>query len=165
VYGDLIRFARTHGFAHVIDGLNADDLLDRRPGRKAATEHGVHSPRAEVGFTKVEVRELSRRLGLPTWDKPAMACRSSRIPYGKPVTRKALEQIDRAEHAVRSLGIRQVRVRHHDQLARIEVEPEDISKLVAHREHITRALRELGYTYVSIDLDGYRMGSMNEALR
>jgi uncharacterized protein len=165
VYGELIRYGRAHGFAHVIDGLNADDLLDRRPGREAAAEHGVLSPLAEAELCKAEVREISRQHGLPTWDKPAMACLSSRIPYGMPVTPQALEQIDRAEQAVRGLGIRQVRVRHHGTLARIEVEAGDLSKLVAHREHITQTLHELGYAYVSIDLDGYRMGSLNEVLR
>jgi uncharacterized protein len=143
----LITYARTHGFAHVVDGLNTDDLTDRRPGRKAATEQGVRSPLTDVGLSKAEVREISRLLGLPTWDKPALACLSSRIPYGMPVTRQALEQIDRAEQVVRGLGIRQVRVRHHGSLARLEVEPDDLPILVAHREIIVRTLHELGYSY------------------
>ena len=163
VYGELIAYARAQGFAHVVDGLNTDDLTDRRPGRRAAEEHGVRSPLAEVALSKAEVREISRRLNLPTWDKPSLACLSSRIPYGIPVTREVLVQIDRAEQVVRRLGIRQVRVRHHGRLARIEVQAGDLAALVAHRETIARALHELGYLYVTIDLDGYRMGSLNEA--
>jgi len=163
VYGELTAYARAHGFAHVADGLNTDDLTDRRPGRRAAEEHGVRSPLAEVALSKAEVREISRCLDLPTWDKPSLACLSSRIPYGMPVTREALAQIDRAEQAVRRLGIRQVRVRHHGRLARIEVQAGDLATLVAHRETIAQALHELGYTYITIDLDGYRTGSLNEA--
>ncbi len=165
MYSALTTYAHAHGFAHVIDGLNTDDLVDRRPGRQAAAEHGVRSPLAEAGLSKAEVREISRHLGLSTWDKPALACLSSRIPYGMPVTRQALEQIDRAEQAVHSLGIRQVRVRHHGALARLEVEPDDLPTLVAHRERIVQTLHALGYTYVTIDLDGYRMGSLNEVRR
>jgi len=165
VYSELISFARAHGFAYVVDGLNTDDLTDRRPGRKAGAEQGVRSPLVEVGLSKVEIRAISHRLGLPTWDKPALACLSSRIPYGMPVTRQALEQIDRAEQAVRRLGIRQVRVRHHGSLASFEVELDDLSTLLAHRETIARALHELGYAYVTVDLDGYRTGSLNEARR
>ncbi|MBI3763057.1 MAG: ATP-dependent sacrificial sulfur transferase LarE [Chloroflexi bacterium] len=165
VYGELIACARAHGIAHVADGLNSDDLTDRRPGRQAAEEQGVRSPLAEAGLSKAEVREISRRLGLPTWDKPSLACLSSRIPYGMRVAREALAQIDRAEQAVRRLGVRQVRVRHHGSLARIEVEAGDLATLVTHREIIAKALHELGYTYVTIDLDGYRMGSLNEARR
>lgn len=163
VYSELISFARAHGFTYVVDGLNTDDLTDRRPGRKAATEQGVRSPLVDVRLSKTEVREISRLLGLPTWDKPSLACLSSRIPYGMSVTRQALEQIDRAEQAVHRLGIRQVRVRHHGALARLEVELDDLPTLIAHRETIARELYELGYTYVTIDLEGYRTGSMNEA--
>lgn len=165
VYSVLLAYARAHGFAHVADGLNADDLNDRRPGRQAAAELGVHSPLAQAGLSKAEVRQISRRLDLPTWDKPALACLSSRIPYGDPVTRQALAQIDRAEQVVRGLGIRQVRVRHHGSLARIEVEAGDLPALLARRETVTRALRELGYTFVALDLEGYRSGSLHEARR
>ncbi len=165
VYGELTAYGRAHGFAHAADGLNADDLTDRRPGRKAAEEYGVRSPLAEIGLSKAEVREISQRLGLPTWDKPSLACLSSRIPYGMRVTREALARIDRAEQIVRHLGVRQVRVRYHGPLARIEVEADDLATLVAQRETVARALHELGYTYVTIDLDGYRMGSLNEARR
>jgi uncharacterized protein len=165
VYGALIGFARQQDIRHVVDGLNLDDLSDRRPGRQAAVEAGVRSPLAEAGLSKSEVRALSRAFGLPTWDKPSMACLSSRIPYGRPVTRQALSQIDRAEQAVRALGIRQVRVRHHDKLARIEIDPADFAILFAQRESIVRALRELGYDDVTLDLLGYRTGSLNEARR
>lgn len=165
VYGELITYARAHGFAYVVDGLNLDDLTDRRPGRKAAEEQGVRSPLVEAALSKAEVRAISRQLGLPTWDKPAMACLSSRLPYGMPVTRESLAQIDRAEQAVRRLGIRQVRVRHHGSLARLEVELDDLPTLLAHHETIARALHEAGYTYLTVDLDGYRTGSLNEVWR
>lgn len=165
VYSELITYARAHGFAHVVDGLNTDDLTDRRPGRKAAAEQGVRSPLVEAELSKAEVRKIARQLGLPTWDKPAMACLSSRLPYGMPVTRESLAQIDRAEQAVRRLGIRQVRVRHHGSLARLEVELDDLSTLLTHRASIARTLHELGYTYVTIDLEGYRTGSQNEVRR
>jgi pyridinium-3,5-biscarboxylic acid mononucleotide sulfurtransferase len=165
VYSQLIAYAHAHGIASVADGLNTDDLTDRRPGRMAAAEHGVHSPLADVGLSKAEVRELSRQLDLPTWDKPSLACLSSRLPYGTPVTREALTQIDRAEQIVRRFGARQVRVRHHGPLARIEVEPEAIPTLLEHHTEISSALRELGYTDVTIDLEGYRTGSLNETRR
>jgi uncharacterized protein len=165
VYGRLVAFALAHGFAGVADGINLDDVSDRRPGRMAGIEHGVLSPLVEAGFSKAEVRTLSQKLGLPTWDKPSLACLSSRLPYGTKVTRDALAQIDRAEQAVRLLGVRQVRVRHHDKLARIEVESDDFPKVLAHREEIAQALRALGYAYVAIDLEGYRTGSLNEARR
>jgi len=165
VYSQLVAHARARGLASVADGLNTDDLTDRRPGRMAAVEHGVHSPLAEVGLSKAEVRELSRQLELPTWDKPSLACLSSRLPYGTPVTRAALAQIDRAEQIVRRFGARQVRVRHHGPLARIEVETEALPTILAHHDEISSALRELGYTSVMIDLEGYRTGSLNETRR
>ena len=165
VYEQLIAYARAHGFDHIADGLNTDDLTDRRPGRMAAAEHGVRSPLAEVGLSKAEVREISRRLGLPTWDKPSLACLSSRLPYGTRVTREVLRQVDQAELAVRRWGVRQVRVRHHGELASIEVEASDLPKVLTHRDEIARALHELGYAYVTIDLDGYRTGSLNEVRR
>ena len=165
VYGVLTRYAREHSRQVVVDGLNLDDLSDRRPGRQAAVEAGVRSPLAEVGLAKAEVRALSKGFGLSTWDKPSMACLSSRIPYGRPVTRPALSQIDRAEQAVRAAGIRQVRVRHHDRLARIEIEPAEFATLLAQRERIVGALRALGYDDVTLDLVGYRSGSLNEARR
>lgn len=165
VYSALITYARAHSFAYIVDGLNTDDLTDRRPGQKAATEQGVRSPLVEAELSKAEVREISRQLGLSTWDKPAMACLSSRLPYGMPVTREFLAQIDRAEQVVRRLGIRQVRVRHHGSLARLEVELADLPTLLTHRASIVRTLHELGYAYVTIDLEGYRTGSLNEVRR
>ena len=165
MYGALLGFAQQQGLQAVVDGLNLDDLSDRRPGRQAAVEAGVRSPLAEVGLAKAEVRALSKGFGLSTWDKPSMACLSSRIPYGRPVTRPALSQIDRAEQVVRAAGIRQVRVRHHDKLARIEVDPADFAALLAQRESIVRGLRALGYDDVTLDLLGCRSGSLNEARR
>ena len=148
------------------DGCNVDDLGDHRPGRVAAAEHGVRSPLIEAGLTKEEIRTLSRERGLPTWDKPAMACLSSRIPYGTEVTIEALERVGAAEAFLRSLGVRQLRVRHHDDVARIEVEADGMALLMADgtREHVVERLKEIGYQYVTLDLAGFRSGSMNEVL-
>ena len=164
LYGLLAALAHERGFAAVVDGCNLDDLGDHRPGRIAAAEHGVRSPLLEAGLTKDDVRALSRERGLPTWDKPAMACLSSRIPYGTPVTVEALERVGAAEAFLRSLGIRQLRVRHHDDVARIEVEPEAMALLLDARERVVERLKELGYRYVTVDLAGFRSGSMNDAL-
>lgn len=164
VYAQLRAWAQVHGFRHVIDGLNLDDLSDRRPGRQAAAEQGVLSPLAEAGLSKAEVRELSKDMGLPTWDKPALACLSSRIPYGTTISVEALTQIDRAEMVLRRLGIRQVRVRHHGDIARLEVEPADFGRVLEQREVIASHLHDLGYTYVALDLQGYRTGSLNAPL-
>jgi uncharacterized protein len=166
LYGLLAEMARERGFAYVIDGCNVDDLGDHRPGRVAASEHGVRSPLIEAGLTKDEIRALSHERGLPTWDKPAMACLSSRIPYGTAVTVEALERVGAAEAFLRSLGIRQLRVRHHDDVARIELEPDDIAVLlsVETRQRVVERLKELGYKYVTVDLAGFRSGSLNEVL-
>lgn len=166
LYGLLAVLARERTFAYVIDGCNVDDTGDHRPGRIAAAEHGVRSPLIEAGLTKSEIRELSRERGLPTWDKPAMACLSSRIPYGTPVTVETLERIAAAEAYLRSLGIRQLRVRHHDNVARLELEPEGMAVLMEDgtRERVVARLKELGYSYVTLDLAGFRSGSMNETL-
>ena len=166
LYSLLAAMAAERGFAFVLDGCNMDDLGDHRPGRVAAAEHGVRSPLIEAGLTKDDIRALSRERGLPTWDKPAMACLSSRIPYGTPVTIQALERIDAAETFLRSLGIRQLRVRHHDDIARIEVEPDGLQILMRdeNRERVVERLKELGYSYVALDLAGFRSGSMNETL-
>ena len=164
LYGLLAAMARERGFAFVLDGCNVDDTGDHRPGRVAAAEHGVRSPLIEAGLTKDEIRSLSRARGLPTWDKPAMACLSSRIPYGTPVTIEALERVGAAEAFLRSLGLRQLRVRHHDDVARIEVEAEDMARLLDAREAIVARFKELGYAYVALDLAGFRSGSMNETL-
>ena len=164
LYSLLEEMAAVDGYAFVADGCNVDDLGDHRPGRVAASEHRVRSPLIEAGMTKAEIRELSKERGLPTWDKPAMACLSSRIPYGTPVTVEALDQIGAAEAFLRGLGIRQLRVRHHGDVARIEVEPGYIAAVIEQRERIVRRLKNLGYQYVTIDLAGFRSGSMNETL-
>ena len=170
LYGRLGAIAGERGFAAVLDGCNLDDEGDFRPGRRAAAQHGVRSPLLEAGLTKAEIRDLSRQRGLPTWDKPAMACLSSRIPYGTPVTVEALSSVDQAEAYLRSLGLRQLRVRHHvvpsgDAIARIETDEAGIETLVAQRSEISERLKVLGYLYVTLDLAGYRTGSMNEALQ
>jgi uncharacterized protein len=164
LYGRLESIARERGYAYVLDGCNMDDLGDHRPGRVAAAEHNVRSPLIEAGLTKDEIRALSRQRGLPTWDKPAMACLSSRIPYGTPVTIEALDRIEAAEAFLRSLGLRQLRVRHHNDVARIEVEAPDMAALVEQRERIVEQLRALGYKYVALDLAGFRSGSLNDVL-
>lgn len=164
LYGLLEELARAEGYAAVLDGCNMDDLGDHRPGRVAAAEHLVRSPLIEAQITKDEVRELSRLRGLPTWDKPAMACLSSRIPYGTPVTIEALDQVGAAEAFLRGLGMRQLRVRHHGDVARIELEQEDLPAALEHRDRIVRRLKNLGYRYVTLDLAGFRTGSMNDVL-
>ncbi len=165
LYGRLASLARERGFAYVADGCNVDDTRDFRPGRRAAGEHGVRSPLVEAGLTKEEIRALSKQRGLPTWDKPAMACLASRIPYGTPVTVQALSRVEEAEAYLRSLGLRQLRVRHHDDVARIETDETGMDLLLSNRRAVTERLKALGYLYVTLDLAGYRSGSLNEALR
>lgn len=165
LYSLLEDMATREGYAFVLDGCNVDDLGDHRPGRIAAAEHRVRSPLIEAGLTKADIRALSRERGLPTWDKPAMACLSSRIPYGTPVTVEALDQLGAAEAFLRGLGLRQLRVRHHNEVARIEVEPDAMPALVEHRDRIVRRLKNLGYKYVTLDLAGFRSGSMNEGVK
>jgi uncharacterized protein len=162
----LAPFAEREGLECVVYGEIADDAADYRPGARAAREHRVRAPLAEVGLSKLEIRRLSRDLGLPTWDKPSMACLSSRIPYGSEVTSEKLARIGRAEEVLRGLGLRQLRVRDHDSVARIEVEPADFEELVRSpvRELVVARLRELGYSYVALDLQGYRTGSLNEVV-
>lgn len=163
-YDEIIAAAKKLGIANILDGTNADDADDYRPGRKAAREKGVQSPFQMFGITKSEIREWARELGLPNWDKPAAACLSSRIPYGTPVSEVNLKMVEEAEFFLKSLGIKQVRVRHYDLLARIEVEPADFEKLIAHRLQIVERFREIGYQYATMDLKGFRSGSMNEIL-
>jgi pyridinium-3,5-biscarboxylic acid mononucleotide sulfurtransferase len=162
----LKQIADAEGIPFILDGSNVDDLRDLRPGRRAAQELSVRSPLVEAGLSKAEVRALARRLGLPMWDKPSLACLSSRIPYGTRITLDILDRVRNAEDAVRGFGFRQVRVRHHGDTARIEVTPEDFSRLLSGdiAAAIVRALKELGYTYVCLDLAGYRTGSMNEGI-
>lgn len=163
MYARISDLARVEGLATVLDGLNLDDLNDRRPGRAAAIEYGVVSPLVDAGLNKDEVRELSKQLGLPTWDKPALACLSSRIPHGTPITLQSLSQVDRAETFLRSLGIRQVRVRHHGKTARIEVEPRDFALVRASESEIAERLKSLGFPNVVLDPNGYRTGNGAEA--
>jgi pyridinium-3,5-biscarboxylic acid mononucleotide sulfurtransferase len=153
------------GYAVVLDGFNADDFKDHRPGHKAAQEHHVQSPLAKAGLTKEEIRAWSHQLGLPTWDKPQMACLASRIPYGTSVTRERLFQIARAESELRRLGFRQFRVRYHEQVARLELAEEEYGRFLeaSVRLEINRALKALGFQFVALDLEPFRSGRMNEA--
>lgn len=163
LYGVLGAIAERADGTLVIDGTNADDAGDWRPGRQAATQHGVKSPLLDLGFTKEEIRELSKELGLPTWDKPAMACLASRIPHGSPVTVEALDQVGAAEAALRRFGLRELRVRHHGDVARIETDAEGMALAFApeNRDAIVERLRNLGFKHIALDLAGYRSGSMN----
>jgi len=167
LFTHLSAIARERGIPLIVDGANADDRGDYRPGRKAAREFGVRSPLDEVGLTKDEIRELSRRAGLPTWDEPASACLSSRIPYFSEVTDEKLRMIERAENVLRGLGFRICRVRHHDTIARLELGRDEIGRALQPEmsETIDRELRAIGYAHVTVDLRGYRLGSLNEALR
>jgi pyridinium-3,5-biscarboxylic acid mononucleotide sulfurtransferase len=166
LFDELEPLRERLGLAHVVYGMNTDDRGDWRPGQRAARERGVRAPLDEAGLRKDEIRALAKRLGVPVWEKPAMACYSSRIPYGTPVTVEALSRIGRAERALRKLGFAQVRVRHHDDVARIELAPGDFARLLddAVRQSVVEAVRAAGYTYVALDLQGYRTGSLNEAL-
>jgi uncharacterized protein len=163
LYGVLGAIAAQANGAVVVDGTNADDVGDWRPGRQAAELHGVRSPLLELGWTKAEIREASHLLGLPTWDKPAMACLASRIPHGNAVTVEALDQIGAAEAMLRALGVRQLRVRHHGDVARIETDEAGMAIVFApqHREAVVARLRNLGFKHVALDLAGYRQGSLN----
>jgi pyridinium-3,5-biscarboxylic acid mononucleotide sulfurtransferase len=167
LYTLLGQMTEIDGYEFVADGCNLDDTGDFRPGRRAAADHGVRSPLIEAGLTKQEIRELSKQRGLPTWDKPAMACLSSRIPYGSPVTVEALDQIEEAELFLRSLGLRQLRVRHHGQVARIELDEGGMSVLMngGRRQAVVDRFKQLGFSYVTLDLAGFRSGSMNEVLK
>lgn len=165
LYGKLKKIAETEGISCILDGSNTDDLADYRPGRKAAEEFSVRSPLVETGLSKSDVRELARFLNLPMWDKPSLACLSSRIPYGTRITPDIIETVQTAEDHLRVLGFRQVRVRHHGEIARIEIDREAFGQLLTADavEKITAALKGLGYIYVCLDLEGYRTGSMNAA--
>jgi uncharacterized protein len=167
LYSRLTAVARDRGFAAVVDGSNADDRGDYRPGRQAAREFGVLSPLDEVGLTKDEVRELARDAGMSTWDEPASACLSSRIPYHSEVTEQKLRTIEAAERVLRGLGFRVFRVRHHDTIARLELGRDEIARALEPEvgAEIDRALRALGYAHVAVDLRGYRLGSLNDVLK
>jgi pyridinium-3,5-biscarboxylic acid mononucleotide sulfurtransferase len=165
LYGKLKKIAETEGISCILDGSNTDDLVDYRPGRKAAEEFSVRSPLVETELSKSDVRELARFLNLPMWDKPSLACLSSRIPYGTRITPDIIETVQTAEDHLRVLGFRQVRVRHHGEIARIEIDREAFGQILTGDvvQKITAALKGLGYIYVCLDLEGYRTGSMNAA--
>ena len=167
LFAHLSAVAKTEGYAHVAYGANVDDMSDWRPGHQAAKEVGVRSPLYEAGMTKTDIRAAARLLGLPNWNKPAAACLSSRIPYGTPVTATTLARVEAAEAALRAEGLRQYRVRHHDTVARIELPREEWALLLADGvlERVIQGVKETGYLYVTLDLQGFRSGSMNDALR
>jgi uncharacterized protein len=167
LYEKLERLARNRELNFIVDGSTTDDLGDHRPGRTAAGEHGVRSPLIEVGLSKNEVRELSLRAGLPTWDKPASPCLSSRIAYGTTVTIERLATIDRGEEILRELGFREFRVRHHDNLVRLEIAPAELDRALRREvaDELARRFRDLGFKYVTLDLHGFRTGALNEILK
>ncbi|MBU4304102.1 MAG: ATP-dependent sacrificial sulfur transferase LarE [Candidatus Omnitrophica bacterium] len=166
LFTKLSQLAKKYKLRHIVDGATYDDINDYRPGMRAAQEMGVHSPLKDLKFRKEDIRCLSKQLGLPTWDKPSCACLASRFPYGIRITRDSLAMVEKAEDMVRRLGIKQVRVRHHGTIAKIEVVPEDIGLLVSRRirKKLISGLKDIGYVYVTLDMEGYRTGSMNEVL-
>jgi pyridinium-3,5-biscarboxylic acid mononucleotide sulfurtransferase len=167
LFSHLSAVARSEGYAHIAYGANVDDMADWRPGHQAAKEVGVRSPLYEAGMSKAEIREAARRLGLPNWNKPAAACLSSRIPYGTPVTAATLARIEAAETVLRAEGLRQYRVRHHDSVARIEIPRHEWPVLLAEGvvDRVIQGIKAAGYLYVTLDLQGFRSGSMNEMLK
>jgi uncharacterized protein len=164
LFKEALKVAREKGFSTVIEGTNASDVHDYRPGLKALKELGIRSPLMEAGLEKSEIRTLSKRMGLPTWDQPAMACLASRFPYGAEITPEVLRQVECAEEVLMDAGYRQVRVRHHGDVARIELAPADVVRLAANPGDVVAKLKALGFRYVTLDLQGYRTGAMNEAL-
>jgi len=166
IFAEIIRIAASVGVERVAHGVNLDDLGDYRPGLKAAEEMGVVAPLADAGLTKADIRALSRRMRLPTWNKPSMACLASRIPYGRPITPEALKMVEAAEEVLQRLGFYGCRVRHHGEVARIEVVPGDLKKTMhpAVRAEILESLRKIGFRHVAVDLEGYVQGSLNRAL-
>jgi uncharacterized protein len=166
LYGVAVKEALNLGIPNILDGFNLDDRGDHRPGRQAAREHGVRSPLDELAFSKADIREAARQINLPVWDKPALACLSSRFPYGTQITPQRLSQVARSESVLRELGFRVFRVRYHDTVARIEVAPEELPRLLSSeiRDEITRRFRDTGFSFVSVDLQGYRRGALNETI-
>ena len=166
LFKKLSDIASSEGYKFVLDGSNIDDVSDYRPGRKAATKYKVRSPLIEAGITKKEVRGLSKQHSLPTWDKPSSPCLSSRVPYGQRITKEALRRVEKAEDFIRSLGFHEIRVRDHNGSARIEVGEDEIGLLLMpeKRKIISKTLKSLGYTFISVDLDGYKTGSMNRMI-
>jgi uncharacterized protein len=163
-YHLLTNYAHDHGFETIVNGANLDDNDDYRPGQKAGLEAGVRSPFMEAQVSKPEIRNLARQVGLPNWDRPAAACLASRIPYGTPITLERLSQVEQAERLLHGLGLRQVRVRAHESIARLEVAPQDFDKALARRQEIVNGLQQLGFTYATLDLAGYQTGSMNRLI-
>ncbi len=163
----LEAYAREHGYDHIVYGVNRDDLGDYRPGQRAAKLHDVQAPLVHAGLSKAEIRELSRLAGLSVWDRPAAACLSSRVPYGTPVTVETIHTIEQGEEAIRALGFRQFRVRFHGELVRIEIAKEELPRALTSEtaEAFAAIFRKLGFLYVTLDLEGYRQGSLNAALR
>ncbi len=164
LFGLLRTLAHARGLEHVADGSNVDDLVDHRPGRKAAEQYGVVSPLQTAGMTKDDIRQIARMLGLPNWDKPSMACLASRFPYGEPITEDGLRRVAEAEEALRVMGLVQFRVRAHGDVARVEVDPDEMEHAWTQRAEMAAALREVGFAFVAQDLEGYRTGSLNETL-
>jgi uncharacterized protein len=166
LFKKLAAIASSEGYNYLLDGSNTDDKLDYRPGMRAAAKYHVRSPLIEAGLSKKEIRELSSQLGLSTWNKPSSPCLASRFPYGQRITKDALKRIEEAEEFLRGLGFQEVRVRDHDMVARIEVNEKEINLLLTpeNRRLVSEKLKFLGYSFVSLDLDGYRMGSMNRIL-
>jgi len=164
LFSKLKQISAQIGLTYVLDGSNYDDKSDYRPGNRAKNELGVRSPLMEVGLTKQDIRGLSKELGLPTWDKPSYACLSSRVPYGTKITEDILAKVGQGEKFLRSLGFRQLRVRHHGSICRIEVDQDSIAQVMDLKDEISKKFEDLGYTYVTLDLKGYRTGSMNETL-
>ena len=164
LFGKLLSIAKDHGLPYVLDGANYDDQFDHRPGMRAGRELGIKSPLLEAGLTKDDIRDLSRQMGLPDWDKPSQSCLSSRFPYGERITSEKLSMVRQAEEYLGSLGIKILRVRHHGQLARIEVIPDNFHLVTALADEIEKKLNAIGYRYVTLDLKGFRSGSMNEVM-
>ncbi|MCF8369746.1 MAG: ATP-dependent sacrificial sulfur transferase LarE [Bacteroidales bacterium] len=160
----LITYASENGYAFILDGNNADDTSDYRPGMKAAEELGIKSPLKEAGFTKEEIRQLSKEYGLPNWDRPASPCLSSRIPYGTPIKIESLNKVDAAEEYLKTFGMKNIRVRFHNDVARIEVEPSDFNTILENNMAINATLKQIGFRYVAMDIIGFRSGSLNEVL-
>ncbi len=165
LFTKLKEIADELSIKYILDGANYDDKNDHRPGMRAAREFGIVSPLKEAGFTKEDIRELSKQLDLPTWDKPSFACLSSRFPYGTKITQEKLKTIDEAEDFIRNLGFRELRVRHHETIARIEIPKSEFEYFLNHSDTISKRLKELGFLYITLDLEGFRTGSMNMTLR
>lgn len=165
LFSKIKKIADSHKINNILDGSNVDDIKDYRPGAKALIEHGVISPLKEAKLTKKEIRELSREMHLKSWNKPALACLASRFPYGTRITKGRLRQVEKAEAFLSNLGLNQIRVRHHDEIARIEVAKDDFPKILKHAKKITQKFKKIGFTYITLDIEGYRTGSLNEGIK